>query len=371
MFTVRALLFGMNTLITVFVTVYALAMPSLTRHDVLFGVTVARDARGTAAGRGIILRYRAGVVLLCLAELGAWAAGYAFAPDAWLRSPWLALSTIMLVVALAVPFVFAHYATRALAVAPPTAPATPPPGPSAELRPRHYSDYLPWIWEVLPIAVIAATAAYLAPHYADAPAIIPTHYDLAGNPSRFAPKSIGSYFLLVWVQIFIEVILTSATVLIVGAKAVPGAADELFRKLWIRRLFAIKVLVLALLGSLAMITAGATAATRRPATITVAVIFSFVAILLVTTLALALRTGQGGARLGAPNETATDRTSDQHWTLGVLYINRDDPALMVEQRFGIGWTLNLGNPRALLILGTLAALTAGFIILSIVVTGTR
>jgi uncharacterized membrane protein len=88
-------------------------------------------------------------------------------------------------------------------------------------------------------------------------------------------------------------------------------------------------------------------------------------------MALALRTGQGGARLGAPNETATDRTSDRHWTLGVIYINRDDPAILVEQRFGVGWTLNFGNPRALLVLGTLLALTAGFIIMSILVTGAR
>ncbi|HEY7984847.1 MAG TPA: DUF5808 domain-containing protein [Ktedonobacterales bacterium] len=371
MLTLRALLFGLNALIAVFVAFFALAMPSLTRRDVLFGVTVAPGARATTAGRGIVLRYRAGVVLLCVVVLGAWGASYALAPDAWLRSPWLSLGTVALEVLVAVPFVFAHYAARALAVTPPVAPATPPPGPSAELRPRHYSDYLPWIWEVLPIAVIAATVAYLAPHYADAPAIIATHFDLAGNPNRFAPKSIGSYFALVWVQLFIEVILTGSTVLVVGAKAIPGAADELFRKLWIRRLYAIKVLVLALLGSLAMITAGATAATRRPAYITVAVVFSFVVIILFTTMALALRTGQGGARLGAPNETATDRTSDRHWTLGVIYINRDDPAILVEQRFGVGWTLNFGNPRALLVLGTLLALTAGFIIMSILVTGAR
>jgi uncharacterized membrane protein len=371
MLTVRALLFGVNVLIALFVASYALAMPSLTRRGVLFGVSVAPDARESAAGRRIIRAYRAGVALLCLAVLSAWTAIYTFAPDAWLRSPWLPASVVVLVVLVVLPYLFAHFATRALAVKAPAAPSAPLAGPSAELRPRHYSDYIGWIWEVLPLAIIVATGAYLAPHYADAPAIIPTHYDLSGAPSRFAPKSVGSYFLLVWVQIFVEVIITGATVLIVGAKAIPGAADELFRRLWLRRLFAIKVFILLLLGSMAMITVGATTATRRPAIYTVAAIFAFVAILLFTTLALALRTGQGGARLGAPNETATDRTSDRHWALGVLYINRDDPALMVEQRFGVGWTLNFGNPRALLVLATLALLTAGFIGLMVLVTAPR
>jgi uncharacterized membrane protein len=367
MLTLRTLLFGLNALIAVFITAYALMLPGLTRRDVLFGVTVAPGTRQSPEGRRIIRGYRAAVALLCLVVLGAWAGAYAFAPDSWLRSPWLSVSVVALELLLVLPYLFAHAATRRLAAPSPAAPAMPPPGPSAELRPRHYSDYIGWIWEVLPLAIIVATVAYLVPHYADAPAIIPTHFDLAGNPSQFAPKTIGSYFMLVWVQLFIEILLTGATVLIVGAKAVPGPADERFRKTWIRGLYALKVLILALLGVIGVVVADAAAGARKPATGPIALVFAFLAIVLFGTMALALRTGQGGARLGAPNETATDRTSDQHWTLGVIYINRDDPAILVEQRFGVGWTLNLGNPRALLVLGALAALTAGFIMLTVLV----
>jgi uncharacterized membrane protein len=371
MLTLRALLFGFNALIAVFTTLFSLAMPSLTRRDVLFGVTVAPDARQSPTARGIIRGYRAGVVLLCLAVLAAWTAIYAFAPDSWLRTPWLPTSVVALEVLLAVPYLVAHRATRTLAAPAPEARAAPLPGPSAELRPRHYSDYISWIWEVLPIAIIVATAAYLAPHYADAPALIPTHYDLAGNPNHFAPKSIGSYFLPVWIQIFIEGIMTGASVLIVGAKVIPGGADDLFRTLWLRRIFAIKVLTLGFLGSLFAVTDTGTSALRRSGPPVIGLVFAFVAILLFTTLALALRTGQGGARLGAPSETATDRTSDRHWTLGVIYVNRDDPALLVEQRFGVGWTLNFGNPRAVLVLGVLLALIAGFVLVTVLVTASR
>jgi len=65
--------------------------------------------------------------------------------------------------------------------------------------------------------------------------------------------------------------------------------------------------------------------------------------LLVSAVALAIRAGQGGSRLGSPAETAVDRIDDRFWKLGAIYVNPDDPSLFVEKRFGVGWTINLGN----------------------------
>lgn len=38
-----------------------------------------------------------------------------------------------------------------------------------------------------------------------------------------------------------------------------------------------------------------------------------------------------------------DRTADARWIGGLVYFNRSDPAVFVEKRMGIGWTLNCGN----------------------------
>jgi uncharacterized membrane protein len=79
--------------------------------------------------------------------------------------------------------------------------------------------------------------------------------------------------------------------------------------------------------------------------------------------AVARRTGQGGWRLngnvrGLAQATGTDRDDDRFWKVGLLYVNRDDPALVVGSHIGAGWTLNLGNPAAwLIIAGNVAALT--------------
>ena len=54
----------------------------------------------------------------------------------------------------------------------------------------------------------------------------------------------------------------------------------------------------------------------------------------------------------------TDWDDDRFWKAGLLYVNHDDPALMVVTRFGVGWTLNFGNPVAwLLIAGVVAGWT--------------
>jgi Family of unknown function (DUF5808) len=39
-----------------------------------------------------------------------------------------------------------------------------------------------------------------------------------------------------------------------------------------------------------------------------------------------------------------DRTPDRCWKAGIFYVNPADPALFVEKRHGIGYTLNFGNP---------------------------
>jgi uncharacterized membrane protein len=46
-----------------------------------------------------------------------------------------------------------------------------------------------------------------------------------------------------------------------------------------------------------------------------------------------------------PTPTPRDNcTPDRCWRAGIFYVNRDDPTLFVPKRFGIGYTLNFGNP---------------------------
>ncbi len=68
--------------------------------------------------------------------------------------------------------------------------------------------------------------------------------------------------------------------------------------------------------------------------------------------------GQGGAHLESDPETPlTGGLADNdHWFWGLFYVDRDDPSIMVEVRFGLGYTFNYGNQSAQLIVATVSVL---------------
>jgi len=81
-------------------------------------------------------------------------------------------------------------------------------------------------------------------------------------------------------------------------------------------------------------------------------------------LIVVLLTGQSGSRVRLGKKSDGEvirRDDDKYWKWGVYYVNRDDPALFVEKRFGVGFTINFGRPAAILLLVGLIALIAVFI----------
>lgn len=58
----------------------------------------------------------------------------------------------------------------------------------------------------------------------------------------------------------------------------------------------------------------------------------------------------------AAGELAFD--DDANWWLGVFYVDREDPSVVVPRRFGVGWAMNWGNPRSW---GLVALLVAAFV----------
>jgi uncharacterized membrane protein len=45
-----------------------------------------------------------------------------------------------------------------------------------------------------------------------------------------------------------------------------------------------------------------------------------------------------------------DWRPDGRWILGIFYFDRNDPAMFIEKRFGIGYTMNMGRPASWIIL---------------------
>lgn len=70
-----------------------------------------------------------------------------------------------------------------------------------------------------------------------------------------------------------------------------------------------------------------------------------------------------------PSTSVVFRDDDRYWYGGILYNNPDDPALFVEKRYGLGWTLNFGNPQAKLVLIGLLVVILVLSILPILISG--
>lgn len=54
---------------------------------------------------------------------------------------------------------------------------------------------------------------------------------------------------------------------------------------------------------------------------------------------------------------------DNHYKFGTIYCNENDPSLFVEKRFGLGFTLNFARPAAKVIVGIIALILIGTIVL--------
>ena len=256
---------GLLAFIVLFTGLYSLIMPNLTRRDLLFGVTVAPDARSTDQGRRIVAtlsprrraaharsRWRRSPRSICWRRTSGSTRPGCRSPSSSRSPPVYPLSRRL------------WRQPRAARLALGRDACHPPPPPScvsattATMSPGSGSCCRSASSPPPPATSPRATPAR--------PPCIPIHFDLNGNPNGYATKSIGSYFSMVWTQLGIEVLITGLSVLVVGSKAVPGRSETTFRRIWLRALYVMKTLLLLLFAFIAVVIAESAASGRGPTT---------------------------------------------------------------------------------------------------------
>lgn len=75
-----------------------------------------------------------------------------------------------------------------------------------------------------------------------------------------------------------------------------------------------------------------------------------IAIIMIGFLIVIILMGSKGRRSVDKENTEEEvyNNDDKYWVLGMFYYNRNDPSFMIEKRAGIGYTVNFGNPKALI-----------------------
>jgi uncharacterized membrane protein len=336
-------------------------MPAATRPTVQFGIRVPRErARAPVIGRERRAYYwRTAVIGVCCT---------AAAVTATVQGHWPSwLIRIFLLPELAADFSCFWVARRKIAavknadnwfaglrqtIATDTSWRTDPPR-------------FPVRWLIPALAVMAATAAVGALRYPGLPA-----YVVTGSGHRVSKSAVS--VLIVAAQLYFTAVYSGLMLIIHRSRPDIDAADPAASTLRYRRFLAVITRALLTMAALAdlglLLIALPDWQVYRLSGIGRALpVLPFAAGVLLLG-AVAARMGQGGSRLngnvrGLALAAGTDRDDDRFWKAGVLYVNRDDPVIVVGARFGVGWTLNFGNPVAWLLIAGFVAWWAGLAVL--------
>jgi len=329
-------------------------LPSLRRRDQFFAVTVAPAFIASAAARRILRNYRRQVLIHSALALGGLAVILGIDAPRWMILPlvWPVAGSMFAIAG-------AHRAALRF--------ATPPTGlRTASLQPR--SRALPGgrlLW-IVPFLILGVTAGFIALQWSEIPPRIATHWGAQGEPVAWATRRIGSVFLpLIISAVICTMNLVVMREILGGARGSPAT-----RMLTGHILLATSYLIASISSGLALrSTLGGDKPIPSGLGIAAACMIAGVVALIVTSAKRAPFRGvtdgttDAGAVAGGDLPQG-DGSADRHWLGGMIYYNRDDPALFVEKRIGIGYDLNFGNPRSWLWLALLIVLPLAALLLS-------
>jgi uncharacterized membrane protein len=194
------------------------------------------------------------------------------------------------------------------------------------------------------VGVIVGTAAFLAVSYDSLPGLLPVHFKPDGFPNGWQYKTVPRVLMPVFVQLALALTLGGIGTLLLfrrdsrhapdapDVKAATTAAEAvaLIALIWV------SFQVYAAVALVRMWTIG------RPG------LGAGYILLEVIGLALTAIGIRARASLGRPE--AAGLYVAEHWRLGQLYCNAENPALFVPTRDGSRWTLNFGRRAAVALL---------------------
>ena len=304
----------------VFLGAVLLLVPHFSPRRYFFGITVPPDFRTTEPAHRALRAYHVTVASATLIAVAS----------QWLLPSGMPFAPALIVVAAAVAFLRERARIRPYAA------------PSAPPHPHLDGGHLPrWLaLAALPYAVLLAVAAYLRAHWDEIPARFPVHWGVNGEPNGWSEKTVrGVYGPLVFGAGLCFLMLMLALGTWYGSR--PSRMRKPMLAILISATY-VMTYAFTMVSLLPLYRVGPAA-------------------LMVPILAYVIAVVAWSFRLNAENEG--EETPDECWTGGGIYYNPSDPAIFVQKRIGVGYTINFGNHRSWLYLGLFAAGIIGLIFL--------
>lgn len=216
----------------------------------------------------------------------------------------------------------------------------------------------PW-WFIIPAIIAIVNAIVALSLYDTLPDRIPTHWNIKGMADAWEEKSIASILQLPVMQMFITGVMYFSYKMAERSKQqissrnpeLSKEQNRLFRLRWSGYTVVLNITMVILFTIINFTSLNILKISSKTM---IAIMLVLIGISLAGSIFMSLWTGQGGSRIKIKDENNNkenynDREDDDHWKLGVFYFNPDDPALFIEKRFGVGWTINFGRPIAVII----------------------
>lgn len=321
-------------------------LPRMRRGRLYFGVTTGAEFPLSPEGRKLSVHYRLAVIGLCAAALVISAVA--------LETRW---SHLLGAVVLSQAFgslaawVWAWSRTKKYA-------APPPPVRVASLESEEEPRAL-WLTAALaPLTMLLAAALYLYSVYDTLPQRYPTHWNASGFADAFANKSVRTVFFGSIVGTGVLLLLAlNVWMLLVWTRRGPDG-----RRSWNARFLRANLRMLVILSwGLGLLFSTISIVPVLPAHWSGGVFMGA----FVLPLALIAVTMLPMMKLAEEPTDESDKTPDECWKLGFVYFNRQDPALVVPKRAGLGYSFNFAHAQTWGVICAMIFLIGGPLLLTL------
>jgi len=214
--------------------------------------------------------------------------------------------------------------------------------------------YIPsYWWFMIPILILIINIIINMNYYPYLPDKVPTHWDFNGQINGYQHKSQLLIYEMPLFGLFITV------VMFISYKSIGWAKQEIssinpkeskernriFRRVWSIYLIwsTIAINLIFTIANLQVMQV-----MRLNSTVSMIFILVFSMIMVISSVIISVKVGQGGSKLkletGEKQSAICNRDDDRYWIFAnSIYYNPEDPAVFLEKRFGIGWTVNAGT----------------------------
>ncbi|WCH47939.1 DUF1648 domain-containing protein [Lysinibacillus sp. OF-1] len=228
---------------------------------------------------------------------------------------------------------------------------------AVDLTARSRDAMIPWTFFAVPIGIAVFLIIYTLLHYDLMPNDIAVHWGPSGEADAWRNKTYFTAISLPLVMLMMQCMMWGITDSIKRSAiklAVNRKAESLEDQLKTRKYMSWKILLMSY--ALTILLTVLQLSNIYPSMIVgyklLPVFILFLAVVLGSLFIYILKKRKHRVRYeDNVDSQVMDVDEDRYWKGGLIYMNRQDPSVFVEKRFGVGWTMNLANPRGYIVIG--------------------